>query len=1659
MRADKSLFWVVLFGILFSCHLSGQSPQDWIDYGQSYYKISVSEDGIYRIGAEQLESAGIDLASVRGDWFALYWMGEEIPIYLSTDGFFGPSDYIEFYGRRQRAELDRLLFEDADAEMLNPEVALYSSVSTYFLTWDEAGGHLRYGLEQNDLGGQLPDPVSHYMHREELVIRDAFVKARTFEFGVRNSTFESGEGIGTALRRDNSRELKVVALSNDGDEAFLSFRLTGNVTRNQHEVYCFWNGESFDTLFFRGGDLVRGEYSFSIDKLRDVNTLLFKGIRDGGVADRNSIGYVSLRYPRQFVAPSADFFEFSLREKAEASGLLAWQGLAGKMRLYGLGSRRIWDAEDESGLVRFFIEQDLAQDYVLVSEDAIRRVELEAVNFEDLSTDDVDYLIISHSRLYDDGHGNNWVQAYAEYRSSVPGGGYKVRIVEIGQLIDQFAYGVAHHPWSIKGFARYAKEHWPNLKYVFLIGKGLQYDQIQFAEEELVERYSLLPSFGVYGSDNLLLSEGNSVVPLFAVGRLAAETAEKVKIYLDKLKVFDANLRDAAQTIEAKSLLKRALHLGGGNGNAQQQSILNGLKRFESHFEQGTFGGDVFTFTKLSNEEIEDVPPSSQAAQWLDEGVVLKTYFGHGSVELVQFQNLEDPATINNIDRTPVMNAWGCSTGNCFLAHDRSLGERNVFAARKGAISYSATSGIGHIGTIQSFGSVWYDMISTEMYGEPIGEAYRKTNERLKNATGALRQLLEQLIFQGDPAIRMAAEFGPDYTMDFRSARTVPGIVNLAMDSFLFEVDIYNLGLHRDDSLSVRIVHELPGQQGADTVFLRVDAPGFRNKLVFRLPNQGERSLGLNKIYVTVDPRNEIEELPLPFSESNNELESDFGERGFSFFVVSGGVRAIYPPEFAIVNDAEGLVLSGSILDPLGVSQGYVFELDTTELFDSPSKVRYETSGSVGLVQWRPGLILSPGQVYYWRVSADSTESPGYNWSQSSFSYLPDEGLGWNQGHYYQYLRNDLDSIILNDKRELEFFAERLDNIIFKIKVNEGRGEWITTGGDVFASLNTSQYGNVFAFRGREPNLRAIRKSDFGAYGSLGSNGVYFYKMDTIEDRKNLIDLLEVIPEGTVVLIYTILVDTLADFHFGDWEQDAATLGRSLFDVLESEGAQLIRLTKDRGTVPYFLAYRKGEGLLAEMIGTTIHDEIFGQVNGVKINGTEGSFRTRRIGPAQRWHELSWSLSSNDLEGDSTLLQVFKIDREGQAVLHHNLDKEERRLDLSGIDASQYPHLLIRYYSSDRDDSLRTPSQLHYLRVNYDGLPDAALGMSEDIVFERDSMVQGETFRFEAGIVNVSDFDMDSLLVKYSLVSENNNRIDRYARLAPLKSGDRLTTQFSMSTLELEGRQQFVLQVNPDEDQPELHLFNNLYSRSFYVQGDRIKPLLDVRFDGVHIINGDLVSSQPEIVIRLEDENKYLLLNDTSLFAIEFVYPDNSVHQVRFGSEEVEFFPAQSGENNTSRVELRPKFVQDGIYSLRVLAKDVSQNLSGALAYEIRFEVVTKRMLSKLINYPNPFSTSTRFVYTLTGDGSPERFKIQVMTANGRIVRELTEAELGPLRVGRHMTDYAWDGTDEYGDPLANGVYLYRMVLEGGDQEVFEDYETSIDRYFKKGFGKMVILR
>jgi flagellar hook assembly protein FlgD len=103
-----------------------------------------------------------------------------------------------------------------------------------------------------------------------------------------------------------------------------------------------------------------------------------------------------------------------------------------------------------------------------------------------------------------------------------------------------------------------------------------------------------------------------------------------------------------------------------------------------------------------------------------------------------------------------------------------------------------------------------------------------------------------------------------------------------------------------------------------------------------------------------------------------------------------------------------------------------------------------------------------------------------------------------------------------------------------------------------------------------------------------------------------------------------------------------------------------------------------------------------------------------------------------------------------------------------------------------------------------------------------------------------------------------------------------------------------------------------------------------------------------------------------------------------------------------------------------------------------------------------------RFVYTLTGDKVPDDLLIRISTITGKVVREVSKQEFGTMRIGNNISDFAWDGTDMYGDRLANGVYLYQVLSKINGADIERRLNTKVkdeNKFFVENTGKIYLMR
>jgi hypothetical protein len=199
-------------------------------------------------------------------------------------------------------------------------------------------------------------------------------------------------------------------------------------------------------------------------------------------------------------------------------------------------------------------------------------------------------------------------------------------------------------------------------------------------------------------------------------------------------------------------------------------------------------------------------------------------------------------------------------------------------------------------------------------------------------------------------------------------------------------------------------------------------------------------------------------------------------------------------------------------------------------------------------------------------------------------------------------------------------------------------------------------------------------------------------------------------------------------------------------------------------------------------------------------------------------------------------------------------------------------------------------------------------------------------------------------------------------------------------------------------------------------------------------------------------------LDRPDIFDIYLRYPGKSTFDtITIDSSFVHFEP-QTSTQASAKLIISSQNLPDGTYTLSANVRDRTNNGDRIAPYTINFVVVNAQTVTNIYPYPNPFTSCARFVFTCTGTEAPEQIQINIYTISGRRVKTISKEDLGPIHIGNNVTDYCWDGTDEFGDRLANGVYLYKVEMFSNGKRI-EQRETSADHLFNNGFGKLYIAR
>ena len=1636
-------FFLLFFSLLVSLKSFAQVGNEWIDFNQTYYKIPVAKESIYKVSYSDLQAAGFPVDGIDPKRIQLFHRGIEQSIFVEgeDDLQLDPSDFIEFYGQRNDGTLDAALYKPSTVQP-HKYYNLYSDTTNYFLTIGASPGKRISNFYEANTGGITPEP--YHLAEKMLLFSNEFAGGTDFANEIFNTFYDVGEGWTSGkIFQTQSVDYTITGVTNRAtgwDLPELEMMVVGRGSMaHQVEIYVGTSYRLLTSLNFTGFEpqKIVLPIQWSDISVDDKLTVRVKVIGVGGQPDRISVSYIKLQYPELVNAGGSSDKTFALAANSNDKSFIQIENT--------LADTRLFDITDPNTVSQIGTTLTTTLDAIVPATASPRKIfgstgtitpTIKPVNFRKIIPSQHDYIIIGHPLLRKPalGYGDP-IKAYAEYRASPQGGGYDTLVVNIQQLYDQFSYGETTSLAVYKFLEFLTNTSTP--KYLLLIGKGLDvWYKYHRNPAGFPVFKDLIPPPGFPGSDMAYSAglSGTQYEPAIPTGRIPAMKAEEVAAYLDKVKEADALPFDDLWR-------KNVLHLSGGREEGEPELLQGYLQDLQRVAEDYHFGGKVSALAKYS-KDIQLINVSKQ----VNSGVNLITFFGHSSASNLDFDigYVSDPVMgYKNKGKYPTLLMNGCNVGSYFLNYS-TFGEDWVLARDKGAAAFIAHSSYGFTNLLKRYSDYFYEVgyrDSTFIY-KGIGDIQKEVARRYMStafANMANTTQVQQMVLLGDPAVKLfgAPKADLEINDDNVSMESLDGQPILALtDSFALKLVIRNFGQAKPDTIRVEVVRTLNDNSTIvyDSLY---PAPKYSDTLRFIIRKGREESFGTNSFKLTIDPDNVLPEL----TKENNTATKDF-------VIPLNGTKHLYPINYGIVNTPD-VALSFQTTDLVSEERDFLLELDTVATFDSPFKKQTVVKGKV-LARHSLALLTVDTLAYYWRTKlANPSSQESIEWTQSSFTYINNGPEGWAQVHFPQYLKNETVGLIQDESSRRFSFKETVTSV--NIKTFGGNHPSINT--DVSIKINNEEFNLTqqgFICRDNSINLIAFDKNSATPY--IGVHFKWYNRANRACGREpwvinnyvpgdmvtgnefDIIQFVNNVQEGDSVVLYNI-----GDPKYSTWPMAAKVkLGELGISVAQIDGlpaGEPIVIFAKKGLAPGAATIIKAAGSPADTQELVVNKTITGRYSA-------GTMATALIGPAVNWQSLTAHYT--ELEPtDVVSFNIIGVRLNGaEELLFADATKEQ---DLSSLNASEFPYIKVVFKASDNVNL--TAAQLSNWIVVYTPVPDGLLIFKGQIV--QQVFNEGQKWNGPYGFINITNQRFtDSLTVNAEVYNQESrtSQLNKLKIKAPLP-GDTTSFYLDVNTINKAGLNDVNVYVNP-KITPEQYYDNNVLQLRDYllVEVETIRPVLDVSIDGRYIENRDFVKSDPFILIKVWDENKYILKTDTLGMKVYLSYPCDSEPceptPIPLDGEKIKWYPATT--TSPFRIEFRPATLSDGVYTLRVEATDSRANSSGSEPYEVQFTVNNETSVTIMDPYPNPFTNDVYFKIVITGNELPDAFDMKLTDVNGKILGHYGNYSDPAFHIGTN--ELSWNGTDLGGNALPSGVYIYKMMI------------YIQDRYVEK-IGKLVLVR
>ncbi|MBP9151167.1 MAG: type IX secretion system sortase PorU [Flavobacteriales bacterium] len=219
-------------------------------------------------------------------------------------------------------------------------------------------------------------------------------------------------------------------------------------------------------------------------------------------------------------------------------------------------------------------------------------------------------------------------------------------------------------------------------------------------------------------------------------------------------------------------------------------------------------------------------------------------------------------------------------------------------------------------------------------------------------------------------------------------------------------------------------------------------------------------------------------------------------------------------------------------------------------------------------------------------------------------------------------------------------------------------------------------------------------------------------------------------------------------------------------------------------------------------------------------------------------------------------------------------------------------------------------------------------------------------------------------------------------------------------------------------------------------QTDENGPVIRLYMNDEGFAYGGTTDESPSLFAIVADSNGVNTVGNGIGHDITAVLDDNASSTINLN----DFYQADLDSYQSGKVLYPFSNLSEGTHNLKLKIWDVYNNSSEAYTEFVVAESA-QLALEHVLNYPNPFTTRTSFMFEHNQPCNSLDVQVQVFTVSGKLVKTINETVLSN---GFRNDPIEWDGLDDYGQKIGRGVYLYNLKVKTPDGQKAEQIERLV---------------